>query len=247
MNLSDIHTAGALKVLIEADSGVGKTCLAATFPGKTLILDFDNKVDSAAAFLRYQDRNDLLNGIEVEQFPAALGISPIDKLTKLIGEKLIPQQKTGRMEFATLVLDSITTFSSATLAHIVKTNPGVKRNPTAQGPQPGLQDYGILRREFQRLIQGLLSLPCNVVMLAHLAVEKDEATGQIMRHAMMDGSFARELPIHFKEVWRMYVKEGRRMIQTQSDHMFNCRSQIPGLPAHLDVTDGYEAVAKYIK
>ncbi len=109
-----------------------------------------------------------------------------------------------------------------------------------------MSDYGILRREFQRLIPGLLTLPCNVIMLAHLTVEKDEATGMILRHAMMDGSFAKELPIYFKEVWRMYVKDGRRMIQTQSDHSYNCRSQLPGLPAHLDITDGYSALTKYI-
>jgi len=247
MNLSEIKTEGALKILIQGDSGVGKTCLAATFPGKIFYLDFDSKVDSAAAFLRAQGATEQLNAIEVEQFPAQLGVSPIDRLTKIIGEKLIPQQRSGAMEFKTLVLDSITLFSSATLAHIVKSNPGVKRNPTAQGPQPGLQDYGILRREFQRLIQGLLGLPCNVIMLAHIAIEKDEATGQIFRHAMMDGSFARELPIHFKEVWRMYVKEGKRIVQTQSDSMFNCRSQLAGMPAHLDVTNGYEEIAKYIK
>ena len=175
-----------------------------------------------------------------------MAISPIDKLTKLINEKLIPQQKSGKLEFKTLVLDSITTFSEATLAHIVKTNPGIKRNGTKQGPQPGLQDYGILRREFQRLIPGLLGLDCNVVMLAHIATEKDESTGQIMRHAMMDGSFAKQLPIYFKEVWRMYVKDGKRMVQTQSDHMFNCRSQLPGLPGHLDISNGYEVLKQYI-
>ena len=246
-NLAEITTEGAQKVLIQGDSGIGKTCLAATFPAPILYFDFDSKVDSAAAYLRHRDWNDQLNKIEVEQFAPGLAVSPIDKLTKVINEQLIPQQKTGSMQFKTLVLDSITTFSAATLAHIVKTNPGIKRNETRQGAQPGLQDYGILRREFQRLIPGLLSLPCNVVMLAHLAVEKDEATGQIFRHAMMDGSFARELPIYFKEVYRMYTKDGKRMLQTQSDHMFNCRSQLPGLPAHLDVTDGYETIAKYIK
>lgn len=247
MNLSEIKTEGALKILIEGDSGIGKTCFASTFPGRILYLDFDNKVDSAAAFLRSRNMTEQLGAVEVEQFPAQLGISPIEALSKIISEKLIPQQRSGKMEFQTLVLDSITTFSAATLSHIVKTNPGIKRNETKQGPQPGLQDYGILRREFQRLIPGLLSLPCNVVMLAHLAVEKDEATGAILRHAMMDGSFAKELPIYFKEVWRMYVKDGKRFVQTQSDHMFNLRSQIPGLPAHLDVTEGYKALSKYIQ
>lgn len=247
MKLSEIKTEGNLKILVQGDSGVGKTCFASTFPGPILYLDFDIKVDSAAAFLRAKNNKEQLELIEVHQFTPGLGVSPIDELTKLIQEKLIPQQRAGRMEQRTLVLDSITTFSAATLAHIVKTNPGIKRNDTKQGPQPGLQDYGILRREFQRLIPGLLSLPCNIVMLAHISIEKDEATGAIMRHAMMDGSFARELPIYFKEVWRMYLKDGKRMVQTQSDHMFNCRSQIPGLPAHLDITEGYAALAKYIQ
>lgn len=246
MKLADIRTEGALKVLIQGDSGVGKTCYASTFPGKTLFLDFDGKVDSAAAFLRYKKLESQVEQIEVEQLAASLTTGPIDLLTKLINEKLIPQQRTGKMEFQTLVLDSITTFSAATLAHIVKSNPGIKRNETRQGPQPGLQDYGILRREFQRLIPGLLTLPCNVIMLAHISTEKDELTGQLMRHAMMDGSFARELPIYFKEVHRLYVKDGRRIAQTQTDNLYNCRSQIPGLPAHLDVTDGYEALSKYL-
>lgn len=245
--LSEIKTEGALKVLIQGDSGIGKTCLAATFPAPIKYLDFDYKVDSAASYLRSRNLTEQLGSIDVEQFPPALGMSPIDKLSKIIKDELIPQQQAGVMKFKTLVLDSITTFSAATLAHIVKTNPGIKRNETKQGAQPGLQDYGILRREFQRLIPGLLSLPCNVVMLAHIAVEKDEATGQIFRHSMMDGSFARELPIYFKECWRLYMKDGRRIAQTQSDHMFNCRSQMPGIPAHLDVTDGYPSIAKYVK
>lgn len=244
--LSEIKTSGAMKILIQGDSGIGKTCLASTFPGPVELLDFDMKADSAAAFLRSKGLTDQLNCVNVEQFPAQIGISPIDALLKLINNSYIPQQKEGKMKFQTLVIDSITTFSAATLLHIVKSNPGIKRNETKQGPQPGLQDYGILRREFQRLIPGLLSLPCNVIMLAHISIEKDEATGQILRHAMMDGSFARELPIYFKEVWRMYVKEGKRMVQTQSDNMFNCRSQIPGLPMHLDVTNGYSEIAKYI-
>lgn len=245
-NLSELKTEGALKILVQGDSGVGKTCFAASFPGKILLLDFDGKADSAAAYLRFQKLEEQIGQIEVEQLAPVLNDSPINQLMRVINEKLIPQQRAGKMDFQTLVLDSITTFSAATLAHIVKTNPGIKRNETRQGPQPGLQDYGILRREFQRLVPGLLTLPCNVIMLAHISTEKDELTGQLMRHAMMDGSFAKELPIYFKEVWRMHVKDSRRLVQTQSDNLFNCRSQLPGLPKELDVTEGYAALAKYI-
>lgn len=245
MKLGDIKTEGNVKILLMGDAGVGKTVFATSLPGKTRLLDFDMKADSAALF--YKAKPEHLANIDVDQFPPKINISPIEELGKIISQEFIPQQQTGKMLWDTVVLDSITTFSTATLAHIVKTNPGIKRNVTAQGQQPGLQDYGILKREFQKLIPGLLSLPCNIIMLAHIATEKDEATGQVLRHTMMDGSFAKELPIYFKEVWRMFVKDGKRMVQTQSDGMYNCRSQIPGLPAVLDVTEGFSAVLKYLK
>lgn len=246
MKLSELRTEGNFKLLLMADAGVGKTILSTSFPGKTRILDFDMKSDSAALYWKKKDPAHLAN-IDVDQFPPKMGISPIQQLESIINKEFIPQQTAGKMEFDNLTLDSITTFSGATLAHIVKTNPGIKRNASAQGMQPGLQDYGILKREFQKIIPGILSLPCNVIMLAHIAVEKDEATGQIFRHTMMDGSFAKELPIYFKEVWRLYVKDGKRWAQTQSDGLYNCRSQIPGLPAHIMVENGYKDIEQFLK
>lgn len=243
MLLSEVKTEGALKILLMGDAGIGKTVFAAGFPGRTKFLDFDHKVDSAALFFK-GDKERLAN-IDVEQFPPSLSVSPIVRLEEIIRNEFIPQQATGKMSFDTLVLDSITTFSGACLAHIVKSNPGIKRTVSSQGQQPGLQDYGILKREFQKLIPGLLALPCNVIMLAHIATEKDEATGQILRHTMMDGSFAKELPIYFKEVWRAYMKDGKRYAQTQSDAQYNCRSQIPGLPNPLPLS--YAELEKYIK
>lgn len=241
MKLSDVRTEGNLKILLMGDAGVGKTIFACSLPGKTKVLDFDGKIDSAALFYKGKPQFDT---IEVEQFTSGLELNPIQQMEKIIKEELIPQQKLGKMSFDTLVLDSITTFSAAALQHIVKTNPGVKRVLSAQGVQPCLVDYGILSREFQRLIQGLLALPCNVIMLAHIATEKDEATGQLLRHTMMDGSFAKKLPIFFKEVWRAFVKDGKRFAQTQSDGQYNCRSQIPGLPSPVALD--YAEISKFI-
>lgn len=241
MKLADVKTEGNLKILLMGDAGVGKTIFATSLPGKTKVLDFDSKIDSAALFYKGKPQ---LDNIDVEQFSAGLGLSPIQLLEKIIKDELIPQQKSGKMLFDTLVVDSLTTFSSACLAHIVASNPGIKRTASAQGMQPGLQDYGILSREFQRLIPGLLALPCNVIMLAHIATEKDEATGQILRHTMLDGSFAKKLPIYFKEVWRAFVKDGKRFAQTQSDGQYNCRSQIPGLPNPIALD--YAEISKFI-
>jgi hypothetical protein len=243
MKLSEVKTEGNLKILVYGASGCGKTVFAAGFPYPMLYLDFDQKVDSAALF--YKNDKERLEGIDVRQLGETMSVSPIEQLTRIINDELIPQQKSGVMKYKTIVLDSLTTFSSSTLNYIISSNPGVKRVASRQGVQPTISDYGILRREFQKLIPGLLSLPCNVVMLGHIATEKDEVTGQVFRGPHMDGSFARDLPIYFKEAYFASVNDKKEYIlQTQSNSTHTCRSQIPGLPN--PVKSSYEEVAKYL-
>lgn len=241
--LSEVKTTNQFKLLIMGEPGEGKTVLACSFPGPALLLDFDGKADSAASFYKGQD---LVNHIDVEELNASLVDDPIQKLNEIIDKKLIPQQREGKLEYKTIILDSVTTFSRAVLNHIVKTNPGIKRVASKQGVQPGMQDYGILRREFAKLIPGLLSLPCNIVMTAHIDAKKDDLTGEISRGPVMDGSFSQELGIYFKEVWVLSTEKGKRMAQTQSNFKFKCRSQIKGLPEKLDVTEGYKAIETYL-
>lgn len=244
MRLNEVTTNNLVKVLVYGEPGGGKTVFAAGFPGPILYLDFDNKISSAARF--YAAEEERLKQIEVKNLSSALTANPIQEMEKIIAE-LIEQQKKSTYLYKTLVLDSVTTFSAACLGHIVKTNPGIKRVITAQGQQPGMQDFGILKREFQRLIPGLLTLDMNVVMLGHISIQKDELTGELIRGVLMDGSFADQLPIYFEEVYRAYVTEvqgGKREFyaQTQSDNKFKCRSQIPGLPPIIPLK--YEELTK---
>lgn len=228
MNLSELKPTEKIKLLVYGNSGSGKTCLAAGFPTPILYFDFDGKIGSAATF--HKKDKERLKNIEVIDCSKQLDdVDPMEELQKIIRERLIPQQKTGKMEFDTLVIDSITTFSAATLAHIIRTNPGIKRFASKQGVQPGMQDYGILKREFAKIIPGLISLPCNVVMLAHIKTNKDELTGEIIRGPLMDGSFAEQLAIYFNEVWRSYVERDKYLAQTKADHRFDCATRL-GLP-----------------
>lgn len=241
MQLSEIKPSENIKILVCGPAGTGKTCFAAGFPYPILYLDFDNKVNSAAAW--YASDRTRLENIDVRNMAKKLAdIDPIKEMQSIIEKELIPSQN-GGSKFKTLVIDSVTTFSSAVLNHIIKTNPGIKRASYAQGIQPCQQDYGILKREFMRLIPGLLSLPMNVVMLGHIKTDKDDLTGEIIRGPLMDGSFAQELPIYFEEVYRSYIKEGKAMAQTQSDLYFNfCRSQIPRIPNPVELK--YEQLIK---
>jgi hypothetical protein len=221
--------------------GSGKTCGAVSFPYPMMLLDFDLKADSAAAF--YANDPERLKNVEVRQLGKRLdGSDPIVEflqITKELGE----QQKSGQMKYKTLVIDSATTFSAAVLNHIVRTNPGVKRVASAQGVQPGMQDYGILKREFEKLIPGLLSLPMNVVMTAHIKMDRSELTGEIIRSPIMDGSFSATLPIYFKEVYRVFMKDGKPFAQTKSDAQYDfCRSQITRLPNPVELK--YENLIK---
>jgi Neuraminidase (sialidase) len=243
-SLAEIKTEGALKILLYGLSGSGKTVFASSLPTPILFLDFDGKVDSAAMFHRNDPER--LKSIDVRVLAQNLVQSPIAELEKIISSELIPAQKTGKLQFKTLVLDSITTFSSQTLKYIVDSNPGIKRVLTKQGQQPGMQDFGILKREFGRLIPGLITMPCNVIMLGHISTEKDDVTGEIIRGPSMDGSFAKDLPIYFKEVWRSYVDDkGKHWAQTKSDARYSCRSQITGISNPMPLE--YFELSKFIK
>lgn len=242
MKLSELNDTQNIKVLLCGPPGTGKTVFAASLPTPILFLDFDGKVNSAAHW--YKNDRERLEQIDVRDLKKRLdGTDPIVEMNKVITEELIPQQKSGQMKYRTLVVDSMTTFSAAVLGHIVKTNPGIKRTTSAQGVQAGIQDFGILKREFSRLIPGLLSLPLNVVMTAHIKTDKSELTGEIIRSPIMDGSFSQELPIYFEEVYRVFMKDGKPYAQTKSDQYYDfCRSQIPGLPNPVPLS--YDEITK---
>lgn len=241
MKLSQLPATDTIKVLVCGSPGSGKTCFAAGFPYPILFLDFDSKVNSAARW--YEKDKERLENIDVKQLGKRLdGIDPITEFLSIVND-LGEQQKKGEMKYKTVVIDSATTFSSAVLNHIVKTNPTIKRVVSSQGVQAGLQDYGILKREFEKLIPGLLSLPVNVVMTAHIKTDRSELTGEIIRTPIMDGGFSHVLPVYFEEVYRVFMKEGKPLAQTKSDQYYEfCRSQIPNLPNPVELK--YEELTK---
>jgi hypothetical protein len=234
MKLSEMKASEHIKVLLCGNPGSGKTVFAASLPYPILFLDFDGKVNSAARW--HEADKERLKNIEVRSLARRIDNSdPIVEMQQIINEELIPHQAAPK--YKTLVIDSATTFSAAVLQHIVKTNPGIKRVASAQGVQAGMQDFGILKREFARLIPGLLSLPMNVVMTAHIRTDRSELTGEIIRSPIMDGSFSQELPIYFEEVYRVFMKEGKPYAQTKADPYYDfCRSQIPGLPSPVELS-----------
>lgn len=236
MKLSEINPSENMKVLVSGPPGTGKTCFATSFPYPMLVLAFEPKINSAAAW--HANDKERLEGVDVRPLWKLLGdVDPIQEMLKIVREELVPQQQAGTMKYKTLVIDSMSTFSSALLNHVVKTNPGIKRPASNQGAQPCQTDYGILKREFHRLIPGLLSLPMNVVMIAHIKTDRSELTGEILRIPYLDGSYGEKLAEVFDESYYVFMKDGKIFARTKNDQDYKfCRSQIPGLPEVVELS-----------
>lgn len=240
-NLSEMNPDKKITALIYGEAGAGKSVAAATFPGPILWFDWDRKISSVASHFR---GNDLLKNIQVWQ--PSPGIEH-DSMPEFFEEtqKLDDLVASGGKLPETIVLDTLTTFSNAMLRHIVRTNPNFKRPEAKQkGASTCQQDYGILKKVFVQMFSGILTLPCNIILLGHIKTEKDDSTGEILRQTNMDGSFAKELPSLMEEVYRIHVKDGKRLIQTVADNRYFARTQRK-VPNDCDITNGlYEEIIK---
>lgn len=243
MKLSEMKSTKYTKVIVFGDSGTGKTCFAAGFPGPIEVCDFDLKIGSAANFYA---GNKLLDDINVESYPydskdyGGAGFRFNNDIDKLKAAFL-----KGERPCETLVLDSFTTMSERLMEHFLKENPNVPRVKIKGPIVPSQQDYGYYLNFIKKFLSELVSLPCNLVMTAHIEIKKDDKTGALLRLPMASGKISSLLPIYFEEVYMSYVEgEGdkrRYRAQTQADRKFNCRSQ-RGLPPVIDLS--YESLVK---
>lgn len=235
--LGELKTDTNRKILLMGDAGTGKTVFACAFPTPLFVADFDNKVSSAAAFFAKDAKR--LAGIDYETYVASNAEDRpfaryYTKLTEL--RKLATQ---GKLAYKTVVLDSLSTYSDAMMREVMYQNVGAKRAGPTGIAAPALQDYMLHANHFKNVLVELLSLPCNVIVTAHIALNKDETTGEIFREPFLPGKLARQLPIWFEEVYRTFAqtKDGRTtyFAQTQSGQGYQCRSQIVGLPNPVEL------------
>lgn len=233
--LSEMKPNSKIKLLVYGDSGSGKTCFAAGFPGPIFVHDFDNKIVSAANFWREKSREQF-NSIDYEEYNRADEKEAYATFNGWLVEAEA-STKTGKFPWRTVVLDSLTLWSDLLMKEIQRQNPAIK------GPAPkvpGMQHYGVFAVYFKDQINRFLALGAeNIIVTAHIDIVKDENTGELLRRPLVAGKNATYLPIVFGEVWRAFaeIKDGkaRYLAQTRSDHRFNCRTQISGLPETIEL------------
>lgn len=208
------------KVFQYGDAGNGKTVASSTFPKPIYHFDFDDGTKSIKTYYL-----DLFN-LDKKKYEAITGFKTLEELDdnyhidryydktpesptgyvdfeKKITEFQKDVYKTGKMEYATIVIDSLTSLEMCITNKIVKEVDGTRK----LGNTLNLQDYGILINFIDRLMPELLALPCHLVMNAHILRKTDPKTEETTLMPMVKGQWLpSKLPIWFDEVYYTYAK-----------------------------------------
>lgn len=242
--LSEMADANLLRVFVYGEPGTGKTVGASTFPGPIMVYDFDGKLSSAHGYWS-KHNSAKLNEIEFEDCKPVDSKGTAFKRCNESLDKIAKEYKaTGKLPYSTVVIDSATIMATEMLNWVVAFETGIKRNKDIKSRQmASLQDYMIFAPTFSSFIFELFALPWNVMMTGHVAIDKDELTGEISRNPLIPGQMSKKLPIYFNEVYVSLYKNDKYVVQTKPDYKYSaCRSQIQGLPKEVEFT--YENLIK---
>jgi hypothetical protein len=229
-----------IRVLLEGESGTGKSTFANTFPGPRLVELFDppgkgQPYLESGIVSDVKQENDILyqevvsektrNVITRVEYFSELSLAP-ESATAY--ERFLKRAATldhDLQNFRTLIFDSATYFELAARKHSeYHLNRGVK---------DVRQHYGLSRHECEEwLMRKLPSLLFhNVVVIAHLDLVKNDVTGELLRLAAVPGKLANSLGAGYGEVYRTYTQRDPNgvttyWLQTRSHEGYNCSSLI---------------------
>jgi hypothetical protein len=130
--------------------------------------------------------------------------------------------------FGTYALDSMTTLGIAAMNFILK-----KRGRKDGIPQSGAgaeNDYVAQRSVLEPLIRDILTLPCDVILIAHPDLRTDENTSKKFIGPLVTGQMSMTLPLMFDEIYAAMVQttkdEPAYVLLTRQNGIYRCRSRL---------------------
>ena len=193
-----------LKLLIYGESGNGKTTLAATCPGKTLIANAESGLLSLAD--HELDVVDIAQDDNGNIIPKHKRIARLKEIYQFV---LQPEQ---REKYDYLVLDSITEISQCALDEAEYEYPN---------RSDSLVKFGEVAKTMRSLIKAFRDIPYYHVVMTALAIEERGPNGERYKAVDMVGKISQQCPQFFDEVFYLGIfedgeYEGKRYLQTQS-------------------------------
>jgi len=262
----DIQLGGRLMLMLKGDNGSGKTIAAASFPGPIKFFMFDGaKLDAVKSF--YPNRRD----IEYDIYgPREMRIrDPFGNPIHIKSLIQFAEEWTSLQDhcpYATVVLDSFTTFSvtCVTFQLDVRQSDKDKRTALSKGGLV-IPDFDEYKGETTLVTQTLdvsKVLPCHVIWTAHpLPKLETSGSGNSMKVtksssiAAYGTKTAAMAPSYFNEVWHIDVKGNPnpgappwRNLHTQSLGEQFAKTALP-LPPAIDITmkPAFKEVQKFLE
>lgn len=201
VNKSDVRR---VSMMLWGPAGCGKTHFAGSAPGKRLWLNFDP--DGTASLPKSDDTLLLDYATEPDSCvtQAFSGSNPFN----------MDQILRSREDISTVVVDSVTAFTTKALAYSV----GHKSAPGAVSENPGPSGYGFRNRHSLALCKNLLLVTGrhnrHVIFIGHEDAPDKNTEGAVVNITLLlGGTLPVEVPIQISEVWHMVDKTTSRVVQ----------------------------------
>jgi len=232
----DVHVSDKLfKILVIGDYGSGKSIFASTFPTPAFVFDFDKGI------LSYRGKDFDYTSYNIDP----KGWIEFDK------DFLEIKKAVAEGKYKTLIVGSTSTMSDLAMERALQLDP---KRSTTNGPLWNVH-YSIVKNLVEGKLRQIMQLECNIVIIAHLQVIKDEETGAVIStQPLLPGALAQKIPGYFDEVYYAFnrMKEGKPtfLLQTVSKGLYKARSRISGeksiLPSEIpnDYNELIKAIAK---
>ena len=183
-----------LFMLIWGDSGAGKTTLAATAPGKKLLVLFDPGGDLSLA-----DREDVL----------VLDLSSMPTLQVMAQFRSADPYGIGKLldahpDIETVIVDSMTALAYIALKEAVQRAGGARTSLE----QPGMNGYAFRNASLLRMTVALMQICAghkrHLILVTHEGAEDRNEEGIVLSVTMaLSSSVANQVGLRFNEVWHL--------------------------------------------
>ena len=222
------------KAMVVGSYGTGKSIFAASCPTPGFVFDFDEGIISYRGkdFDYEQYSRDWKGWVKFEK----------DLLN------LIKDVEGGK--YKTIIVDSTSTMTDLAMERALVLDP--KRSATG-GPVWNVH-YMMVRHMMEGKLRQIVGLSCNVIVISHIDIARDEDTGAIVDITpLLTGQLREKIPGLFQEVYYATTKRAGQktewLLQTVPIGFKKARSRLSGKDHFLPdfIPNDYNEVMKYLR